>query len=416
MILKKEELNKINEINNFIIKYCKPHIDQYRNKMIFTDKRIQEIIEEEEDIEGIELYFPQEYEPLYIEPDDLIGLEEDIKSIEIVNNGFIKTKNSRYYIVNPNNEIDRFILDIHYDLNLETENYLLQLISESPIVGMAATHLGEFGDEWRTASQYFAIVIHYDDNPAILSEEEERKIIDSFIFEIADTTGIALNFSEIRNPTEDFYDVSRSLQEESVQSLRDLEPFNDGMSLFVSAIQINDPELKFLNFYKVLEHFSPIALNIEANELMRKKLDAPRINFENGDYIRSIFDLANSMSDKLNDIDLIIASFNKCFDFIGLFKKLPNSIQRQVKGQLKIQNLNYQTESDKINSAINTIAKIIVKTRNKVVHAKSNYKPEGNEVKLKDFKELNEFMKDASSQAIRWYARQPAHMKLDIIQ
>lgn len=416
MILNKEQLNKINEINRFVIDYCKPHIDQFQQEMIFTDERIKEIIEEGEEIEEIQLYFPGEYEPLSIEPDDLIDYEEEIKSIEIVNSGFIKTKNSRFYIVSPNTEIDRFVLEIHYDLNLETDDYLLQLIEESPIIGMVATKLEEFDKEWRTASQYTAIALHYKKNAKILSQEEERKIIDSFIFEIADTTGIALNFSEIRNPTEDFYNVSRKLQEESWQSLRDIEPFNEGMTLFVSAIQINDPELKFLNFYKVLEHFSPVALNIEANELMRKKLDASKSNFENGDYIRSIFDLANSMTEKLNDLDLIIACFNKCFDFIGLFDRLPDSLQRMIKSQVKIQNLNYKTDSDKIDSAIKTTAKIIVKTRNKVVHAKSNYKSEGNEVNLKDFKELNNFMKEASSQSIRWYSRQPNHLKLDIIQ
>ena len=70
-----------------------------------------------------------------------------------------------------------------------------------------------------------------------------------------------------------------------------LEEYNEGMRLFTSAVQIKEAELKFLNFYKVLEHFSPIAVNIEANELMRKKLDSPKSKFEDGDFIRSIFQL-----------------------------------------------------------------------------------------------------------------------------
>ena len=75
-----------------------------------------------------------------------------------------------------------------------------------------------------------------------------------------------------------------------------------------------------MNFYKVLEHFAPIAVNIEANELMRKKLDSPKKDFEDGDFIRSIYNLANAMKSKFNDEDLIKATFSSCFDFIHLFQ------------------------------------------------------------------------------------------------
>jgi len=188
------------------------------------------------------------------------------------------------------------------------------------------------------------------------------------------------------------------------------------MKLFVSAIQINDPELKFLNFYKVLEHFAPIAVNIEANELMRKKLDAPKSSFEDGDFIRSIFELANSMRDKFNDEDLIKATFSTCFDFIGLFKNLPESIKKKIRGHLGGQELNYSTEKQKIITSNNIAAKIIYKTRNKVVHAKSNFALTGDEVELKEMEQLNIFMKKACSQSIRWYSRQPKHLKLEIIK
>ena len=58
----------------------------------------------------------------------------------------------------------------------------------------------------------------------------------------------SLNPSEIRNPINDYYDFEEDNDPPS-HSLRELEPYNEGMNLFVSAIQIKDPELKFLNFY-----------------------------------------------------------------------------------------------------------------------------------------------------------------------
>ena len=73
-------------------------------------------------------------------------------------------------------------------------------------------------------------------------------------------------------------------------------------------------------------------------------------------------------------------------------------------------------DKQQIATASNMIAKIIYKTRNKVVHAKSNFSPDGEEIASEDFEKLNQFMKLASSQAIRWYSRQPNHLKQEIIK
>ncbi len=198
--------------------------------------------------------------------------------------------------------------------------------------------------------------------------------------------------------------------------LRELEKYNEGMKLFISAIQIEEEELKFLNFYKILEHYAPIAVNIEAKELMRKKLDVARNNFDNGDYIQSIYDLAKSVRDRYNDEDLIKSTINSCFDFIGLFNLLPESLKRKIKKQISEQDITYSLDKQKITTAINMIGKIIYSTRNRVVHAKSNYESSGNECESSEMEQLNIFMKEACSQAIRWYNRQPTHLQLSIVK
>ena len=69
-----------------------------------------------------------------------------------------------------------------------------------------------------------------------------------------------------------------------------------------------------------------------------------------------------------------------------------------------------------ITTSSNIAGKIIYKTRNKVVHAKSNFTLTGEEITSDELPQLNEFMKEACSQAIRWYSRQPNHMKLEVIK
>ncbi|WP_296317600.1 hypothetical protein [Winogradskyella sp. UBA3174] len=419
MKLNKEQLLKINEVNNFIIDYCEIFADN-EEELVYSEERIEEIITEEEDIEAIYFNFPGEEEYVEIEPLELINLFDEIKSIEIISNGYIKTNLRRFYIVSLTDSEDEYVLNTFHEVGSSSTNGIkISLLEQSFIVGLSAIKLGEYDSDgyWGTASQYLVIEIEYESKDKVLDKEKELEIINSYIFEVADSTGFSLSLSEIRNPVNDYYDYEADMQDEnSSHSLRELEPFNEGMNLFISAVQIKDPELKFLNFYKVLEHFSPIAVNIEANELMRKKLDAPRSLFEDGDYIRSIFELANSMRDRFNDEDLIKASFNTCFDIVGLFDKLPESIKKKIKKHIGASELTYSTDKQKITTSSNIASKIIYKTRNKVVHAKSNFNLTGEEIDSPEFDQLNEFMKEASSQAIRWYSRQPNHLKLEIIK
>ncbi|MFT6906767.1 MAG: hypothetical protein ACJAS1_003437, partial [Oleiphilaceae bacterium] len=76
----------------------------------------------------------------------------------------------------------------------------------------------------------------------------------------------------------------------------------------------------------------------------------------------------------------------------------------------------YSVDPQKITTASNMAAKIIYKTRNNVVHAKSNFDKAGDEIASEEeFVELNTFMKEACSQSIRWYSRLPEHQKIEII-
>lgn len=419
MKLKLDQIQKINEANRFIIEWCDWFADVEKD-LIFSEERIKEIVEEEEDIDTIDFDFPGEDDSICIEIEEFLNLCEEIKSIQIVDKGHIKTELRSYYIVEATDSYEDYIIRKFHDIQINPlDGFEINLISDSLIVGLAATKLEEYdSDFWGTISQYLTIEIIYESKDKILSHVAEKELINSFMFEVADSTGMALRFAEIRNPIYDYNELEEEAEaeEKSAQVLRDLEPYNEGMKLFVSAVQIQDPELKFLNFYKVLEHFSPIAVNIEANELMRKKLDAPKNSFEDGNYIRSIFDLANAMRDRFNDEDLIKASFSTCFDFVGLFKKLPESIKKKIKKHLGTQDLTYSTDKQKITTASNIAGRIIYKTRNRVVHAKSNFTLKGDEITSDELPELNEFMKEASSQSIRWYSRQPNHLKLEIIK
>jgi hypothetical protein len=417
MKITEDMLVKINELNTFIIEWC-DHFEDYESDLIFSVDRIAETIGEEDNEEEIIYEFPGDDEYMELSIEELLKLSDDLKTIKIESNSLIKTDLKRYYIVKATDSDDDYFLKEYHEIQLKPQNGInVNLTNDSFIVALAATKLKAYDEDYGgTINQYLAIEIIYENTENILSASDEKKLIDSYIFELADSTNIALRLSEIKNPSVEFEELREEAELNYTGELRDLEPFNEGMRLFVSAVQIEDQELKFFNFYKVLEHFSPIAVNIEANELMRKKLDSPKSSFENGDFIRSIFELANSMRDKFNDEDLIKAAFISCFDFIGIHQLLPETIKKQISKHLGGQELEYSTDRQKITTSCNIAAKIIYKTRNRIVHAKSNFAMTGEEIKGNEMEQLNAFMKEASSQAIRWYNRQPKHMQLEIIK
>ncbi|WP_138607060.1 hypothetical protein [Pseudoalteromonas sp. S1609] len=415
MKLTKEQYDKLNSLLEYIIKYDKYFDTDYFDEEIYSSEKIEESIEEQEEREEVYIPFPAE-DDSSIATEELLELDDDIRSIKIEDHGHINTKYRSIYIVSANDQYSEFALNEYPSITIEhDQNVKINLINSSVIIGLVATKIGAYdGDYWPTYSAYTAIEFVYKDEKSKLRGNEELRLIDSFVFEVADTTNIALTRSKIYCPMDDYSDIEDEIGK--IGELRELVPANDGMRYFRSGVQIEDSELKFLSFYKVLEHFSPIALRIEAYELMRKKLDASKSSFDSGDYIKSLFDLAKSVQGRFTDEELIKSSFSKCFDFVGLFPKLPASIQVSIKKQLKLKVIDYSVDPQKITTASNIAAKIIYKTRNNVVHAKSNFDKSGDEISSEaEFVELNAFMKEACSQSIRWYSRLPEHQKIEII-
>jgi hypothetical protein len=262
--------------------------------LILTDDDIEMYLKEG-DYELPSFPFLGEEEYLDISIEDFLEIADEILEISLENISIIKTKHLRYYIAEAIDSNHDYVVSVNSDsFGVKVGNIKVCLVSDNFIIGLAATSLeAHESDYYGAFSPYLAVEIKYDSEDSILTELEEQNLVKSYRFEIADSTGIALTFSEIRNPMYDYENFQDEDGEYNFGNLRDIEEYNEGMRLFISALQIQEMELRFLNFYKILEHFAPIAANIEAHELMRKKLDAPKKQFEDDDFIRSILSWLN---------------------------------------------------------------------------------------------------------------------------
>lgn len=341
----------------------------------------------------------------------------EMSGFKIIDNGRIQTTSKSYQIIKAESE------DLEYYLKNTSEFYQringieLRIVEAPILIAIACTELGSYHKDFGTNYEnYLTIEIQYEDKREKLTEVEETELIYSYLFEIADSTGLIFYLSKIRENDPELEEkieeiiYSDGITPENKKNddeyiLKPLLSFNESMKLYVSALQTTDKELRLLNFYKILEYYAPIVINMDAFELLAKKLDSPRVLKPNRKYLKSIFDLVNSTNQRLRDSELIKSVFNTCFDIIDTFDYLPNSIKTKVLGAIKEKELNYEIKSEKISQVANMIATILYSTRNQVVHAKSNFSATGNECLHKDIEQLNEFLKEITARTIRWYTK-----------
>jgi heterodisulfide reductase subunit C len=103
------------------------------------------------------------------------------------------------------------------------------------------------------------------------------------------------------------------------------------------------------------------------------------------------------------DKELMKALFITCLDVVELSKYLPASRRKA---------LSYESKKVEIDAFSKELAETVVATRNQVAHAKSNYQPAANELRVDELPAFNEFLRVAAAQTIRWYNRLPEHQKI----
>ena len=337
---------------------------------------------------------------------------EESKNIEHLDNGKFKTSNGIYQLISG------FSIDFScqsYKLKHEIKDFQAEciLVKGSLVVGIAALMIKAYNSYFTNAlSGYTALVINYDD---ILKRDEriEQTLLESLIFELSSKFETIFYQDEFDNRQDEnihdfegFEDFEEELEfnEEHELSIRPLEIFDHGKKLFLAAIQVENIDLRFFSFFKVLEYYSPIALRIEAHNALLKKLTSNKVLKPDGDYINSIFNLVNSYNLRKNDRDLIKTVFLKCIDLIDLQELLP--VKYQMKG------LNYDSNKTEIEKYSRDLADILVNTRNKMVHAKSNYNSSGNECPEELMEQFTHFIQEASLRTIRWFERLASHQKI----
>lgn len=363
-----------------------------------------EINEEDSDIW---IPFPREEGAIEVDIDKLIGYLEEIDSFKIHDYNKVTTDSVTQRVL-VSSEVSPIVY-LGLLPHCKKDGIQIHITNEPFLIGLAASKLDEYSEYNPPCSSHIAIEVIYKSKESRLSEQDEEKLIKTYLFELSHLYKISFEYGSFKNTEEFDYDsVRESIINDSYNLPESTEDYNPGMDLFVKANQSISPDLKYLSYYKIFEYFAPIQSKIEAYEAMRKKLDSSNLSALNADYISSIFDLARKYEQSLRDKELIKSLIDTTFDLVDIYEELPKSIIKE----LRLKKLEYSTKQEVKDSLINKLGNILYTTRNSIVHAKSNFTSNGLECNIEDLENLNDFMHKACYSTIKWYNRLPNHLKI----
>lgn len=355
------------------------------------------ILEENE----LRLSFPGEANDIDWAISDFIRQAAECDSIVEGRLVSLRTNELAIQIVTPISEMAHALVFHAESLSTETTNGVrVRLQTKSLPVAVFASNAGAYIDDFHgVVTSYETIEVDFSGFKGRRSEEYERDIIDAYLFELADSHDVIFAKGDfVFEAGEPWW-----IDAEPQIRLRPLEGANEGIRLFLAALQVNDHELRFFSFYKVLEHFGPTVLNLEAHECLRKKLDSPSALAPSGQFIREVLQLSKSFDQRKNDRELIRGVLVKGVDLIGLNGLVPKAFRRDI---------TYETPSKDLENYSRDLADRICATRNQVAHAKGSYTRHGTECDPDDIADFTKFIQAAGAEVIRWYNRLPDHQKV----
>lgn len=264
---------------------------------------------------------------------------------------------------------------------------------------------------------YSAIVIRSED---MIEDSAVIELAERICFYLTDNLGVAVypwsgpDIIEIYDTMDEYYEDDEDEETDDEEDgspidLNMLPTYSPLLKVYRQAKGVDDQEIQFLQYYKVIEYISPVVARRVAYEQLNKRLDLLPAVKRDYKYLDSIIAVARKYDKDMRD-DLLAASvIENCVDVVPLYGMIPERLRRTIKKNCSLQKDTLTDEDvneDQIRGIQKGIAAILYATRNSIVHAKSNYNPTGNELNAEELSEGNSVMEIIARSIVNWNERQ----------
>lgn len=382
-----------------------------------------EIPDEFED-ENIVLNFPQDYDGVSYRSEEFLNYMSDIESLVEVDKTTVRTNHIRQTIISSRYQgWDMFESRLR-SFSFDGDFYTVNIVSNPFLVGLINAKNGNCDQDYGVycCLEYTALELKYSDERR-LSKEEEDQQLERITFFLTKVLGCAVYISEVIdiNSKYDYYSVVENVEDEenddssdTIVKVTDLMAYNPMMKLYKQALAAEDEEIKFLQYYKIIEYISPIVAKLSAYDKLNKRLDFLATSCRNHEYLDSIFSITRKYDQDLKDDYLAISVIQTCVDILPLWQFVPERLRKQIRKNLSLKRdgLDDTISDEQLASLQKQIARMLYATRNSIVHAKSNYEPNGYELEDDELEDGNKMMDMITMSIIQWNERQPESYKI----
>jgi len=371
---------------------------------------------EEDEPDGISLSFPDDVYRAHYEIDEFLDYMSDIETFEEVDKTTSRTDHIRqtvlYFRYNGYDQYEDKLLSYSF----VDDDYTVRIVKQPLLIGMANSRNDNSDDDLGLGctEPYIALELKYTGKNRLKKEEEDGLFerITFFLTKELNTSIYVTTVRDVRAAWDELYPEDEDEEDNALIKIKvkDLIGYSPMLKLYKQALATEDPEIRFLQFYKIIEHISPVVAKMEAYDKLNKRLDMLASSERDYKYLDSLFSITRRYDMDVKDDYLAISVVQKCIDVIPLWKHLPEKLQKQLRSNLHIQDKEVNDENvkeEQLASLQKQIANILYSTRNNIVHAKSNYIPTGLELQGDELIEGNVMMDKIAMSIIQWNERQP---------
>ena len=389
----------------------------------YFDEDEEEIPDELED-EDIVLDFPQDYDGVSYSSEEFLDYMSDIDSLVEVDKTTVRTNHIRQTIISSRYQGWDLFEGKLRSFGFDGDFYTVNIVSNPFLIGLVNAKNGNCDQDYGVycCLEYTALELKYKDERRLLKEEEDQ-LLERITFFLTKALGTAVYISEVidMNQKYDYYSVVEDDDEEendnssdTIVKVSDLMAYNPMMKLYKQALAAEDEEIKFLQYYKIVEYISPIVAKLTAYDKLNKRLDLLATSARNHEHLDSIFSITRKYDQDMKDDYLAISVIQTCVDVLPLWQFVPERLRKQIRKNLSLKgdSLDDTISDEQLASLQKQIARMLYSTRNSIVHAKSNYEPNGYELKGDELEDGNKMMDMITMSIIQWNERQPESYKV----
>lgn len=371
---------------------------------------------DEEFEDGYIKVFDDENDDGFYEISDFLYYTTDLNSIKQTDDFTVSCENTTQVLIDCTNYD---VYDLLSTLRFVNDRYEATFVKEPFLIGYVSLKEKYYDNNYFSpCGNELALEFRYKGETASLNDEISDT--NRIFFFIATEFGINLRKLKLsyRVDYEDYiYEENDSYdnQEEKIINTSSIVKSTPMLSLYLQALNIEDDEIKFLHFYKIIEYISPIIARSAIYERLYKKIDSLGHKRPNHEFLDNLISVVKRYYASMKDSELSSLVIDACADIPGLVQYLPKCIKEKVsKIYVKEEN---RWDEENINKDVekrikDNLAAFLTSTRNSIVHAKSNYTMTGYECPKEDLPKLNELMEHLCYSIIKWNDRQPEGLKM----